>query len=66
MKSRVNYQKELSSELESYLGMRQGECLFSMYINAIEDEFCLHGIDGIVADTVKLFYCFTRGIEFNK
>ena len=46
--------------------MRQGECLFSMYINAIEDEFCLHGIDSIVADRVKLFYCFTRGIEFNK
>ena len=55
MKSRENYQKELSSESEFYLGMRREVCLspvlFSMYINAIEDEFYLHGLD----DTVKLF-----------
>ena len=61
VKSRVKYQNELSSEFEikCYLGMRQGECfspfLFSMYSNDIEDEFYLHGINGIGADTIKLF-----------
>ena len=51
VKSRVKYQNELSSEFEYYLEVRQRECLspflFSIYINDIEDEFYLHGIDGI-------------------
>ena len=59
VKSRVKYQNELSLEFECYLGVRQGECLspflFSMYINDIEDEFYLHGIDGIEIDSIKLF-----------
>ena len=29
--------------------------LVSMYINDIEDEFYLHGIDGIEIDSIKLF-----------
>ena len=28
---------------------------FSMYINDIEDEFYLHGINGIEIDTIKVF-----------
>ena len=52
-------QNELSSDFECYLGMRQGECLssflFSMYINDIEDEFYLHGIDVIEVDAIQLF-----------
>ena len=32
--------------------------LFSMYINDIEDEFYLHGIDGIEIDSIKTFHCF--------
>ena len=59
VKSRMKYQNELSSEFECYLGVRQGECLspflFSMYINDIEDEFYLHGINGIEIDTIKVF-----------
>ena len=59
VKSRVKYQNELSTDFECYLGVRQGECLspflFSMYINDIEDEFLLHGIDGIEVDAIKLF-----------
>ena len=59
VKFRVKYQNELSSEFECYLGVRQGECLspflFSMYINDIEDEFYLHGINGIEIDTIKVF-----------
>ena len=55
----VKYQNALSSEFECYLAMRKGECLspvlFTMYINATEDEFYLHGLDGIAVDTVKLF-----------
>ena len=59
VKSRVKYQNELSSEFECYLKVRQGECLspflFSIYINDIEDEFYLHGINGIEIDTIKVF-----------
>ena len=59
VKSRVKYQNELSTDFECYLGVRQGDCLspflFSMYINDIEDEFYLHGIDGIEVDAIKLF-----------
>ena len=59
VKSRVKYQNELSSEFECHLGVRQGECLspflFSMYINDMEDEFYLHGINGIEIDTIKVF-----------
>ena len=51
VKSRVKYQNELNSDFECNLGVRQGECwspfLFSLYINDLEDEFYLHGIDGI-------------------
>ena len=85
VKSRVKYQNELSTDFECYLGVRQGECLspflFSMYINDIEDEFYLHGIDGIEVDAIKLFLLLyadnitfffrncrriARGIEFIK
>ena len=43
VKSRVNFDNELSEPFESYIGVRQGECLspflFCMYLNDIEDEF---------------------------
>ena len=29
--------------------------LFSMYINAIVEEFCLHGSEGIDVGSIKLF-----------
>ena len=43
VKSKVKYNNELSDSFNSYLGVRQGECLspflFSMYLNDIEEEF---------------------------
>ena len=42
---------ELSEPFYSNLGVRQGECLspflFSMYLNDIEEEFYLNGVEGI-------------------
>ena len=59
VKSKVKYNNELSDSFNSYLGVRQGECLspflFSMYLNDIEEEFYLKGFKGIDIDSVKLF-----------
>ena len=59
VKSRVKYNNELSNDFDSYLGVRQGECLsrfvFSMYLNDIEDEFILHGLEGVDIGSLKLF-----------
>ena len=59
VKSKVKYQNQLSEEFDCYLGVRQGESLspflFSMYLNDIEDEFYLHGIEGINIYQIKLF-----------
>ena len=59
VKSRVKYNNELSNDFDSYLGVRQGECLspflFSMYLNDIEDEFFLHGLEGVDIGVLKLF-----------
>ena len=59
VKSKVKYNNELSNDFDSYLGVRQGECLspflFSMYINDIEEEFYLHGSEGIDVGSIKLF-----------
>ena len=55
----MKYNNELSNDFDSYLGVRQGESLspflFSMYLNDIEDEFYLHGLEGINVGTIKLF-----------
>ena len=59
VKSKVKYNNELSSDFDSYSGVRQGECLssflFSMYLNDIEDEFYLNGVEGIDVGSIKLF-----------
>ena len=59
VKSKVKYQNQLSEEFDSYWGVRQGESLspflFSMYLNDIEDEFYLHGIEGFNIYQIKLF-----------
>ena len=59
VKSKVKYQNQLSEEFDCYLAVRQGESLspflFSMYLNDIEDEFYLLGIEGINIYQIKLF-----------
>ena len=58
VKSKVKYQNQLSEEFDCYLGVRQEESLspflFSMYLNNIEDEFYLHGIEVINIYQIKL------------
>ena len=62
VKSRVKYKNRLGENFECYLGVRQGESLspflFSMYLNDIEDEFYLNGIEGIDLHHIKLFLLF--------
>ena len=59
VKARVKFNNELSKPFESYLGVRQGECLstflFSMYPNDIEEEFYLKGLNGIDNGSIGLF-----------
>ena len=59
VKSKVKYQNQLSEEFDCYLGVRQGESLspflFSMYLNDIENDFYLHGIEGINIYQIKVF-----------
>ena len=59
IQARVKFNNELSEPFESYLVVRQGECLspflFSMYLNGIEEEFYLNGLDGIAIGSIKSF-----------
>ena len=59
VKSRVNFENELSDTFSCSLGVRQGECLspflFSMYLNDIEVYFVLNGYEGIEIGMLKLF-----------
>ncbi|MCG7875034.1 MAG: reverse transcriptase domain-containing protein [Candidatus Thiodiazotropha endolucinida] len=59
VKSRVRFQNQLSEEFSCMLGVRQGECLspflFSMFLNDLEKEFILHGIEGIDIGLLKIF-----------
>ena len=58
VKSRVTYKNRLSENFGCYLGMRQGESLspflISMYLNDIEDDFYLNGIEGIELRHIKV------------
>lgn len=59
MKYNNEYNNEISSDFECYLGVRQGESLslflFSMYLNGIEQIFYASNINGIDLDSMKLF-----------
>ena len=59
VKSKVKYDKSISSSFENSLGVRQGECLssflFAMYLNDSEKEFYLKGSDGIDIGMLKIF-----------
>ena len=59
VKSRVKLENVLSNNFECFLGIRQGECLslfflFSMYVNDLEEEFRLNGLDGVDIGYLKL------------
>ncbi len=58
IKSRVKFNNCLSEEFSCELGVRQGECLspflFAMYVNDLEDDFYLHGVEGVDVGMIKL------------
>lgn len=58
IKSKVKFNNQLSEEFTCMLGVRQGECLspfiFAMYINDLEDEFYLNGIEGIDIGMIRI------------
>ena len=60
-------------------GVRQGECLppllFSMFLNDLEEEFIINGIDSIdfgliklfilfYADEIVIFSSFSKGLQY--
>ncbi len=58
IKSRVKFNNCLSEEFSCELGVRQDECLspflFAMYVNDLEDDFYLHGVEGVDVGMIKL------------
>ena len=59
VKSQVKHNNTLSNAFFSSLGVRQGECLslflFSMYLNDLEAEINIKGVEGIDIGMLKLF-----------
>ena len=59
IKSKVKFNKNISSEFPCHLGVRQGKCLspflFSIFLNDTEDEFIKHKCELIDIGTLKLF-----------
>ena len=59
IKSKVKFNKNISSEFSCHLGVRQGGCLspflFSIFLNDIEDEFIKQKCELIDIGTLKLF-----------
>ena len=58
-KSRVKFCDKIGNEFFCSLGVRQGECLspllFSLFLNDIEEQFCLSGIEGLDLNMLKIF-----------
>ena len=60
VKTKVKLFGESGEMFESFLGVRQGECLspfiFSMYLNDLEDELFLNGAKGVKIKRMCLSY----------
>ena len=58
VKSRVKFCNKLGSEFFCQLGVRQGECispmLFSLFLNDIEEQFIMSGIEGLDVNLFKV------------
>ena len=58
IKSRVKLENVLSNNFECFLGVHQSECLspflFSMYVNDLEDDFRLNGLNGVDIGSLKV------------
>lgn len=59
IKSKVKFDNKLSKEFTCSLGVRQGECLspflFSIFLNDIENEFVMSGIEGMDIGMLNMF-----------
>ena len=59
VKSRVKFCNKIGNEFFCSLGLRQGECLSpllcSLFLNDIEEQFILSGLDGIDLNMFKMF-----------
>ncbi|MCG7867658.1 MAG: reverse transcriptase family protein, partial [Candidatus Thiodiazotropha taylori] len=59
VKSRVKFCNKLGNEFFCQLGVRQGECLspmlFSLFLNDIEEQFIMSGIEGLDVNLFKVF-----------
>ena len=59
VKSRVKYCNKLGKEFDCILGVRQGECLSALlsflFLNDIEEQFVMSGIEGIDLNMIKIF-----------
>ena len=57
--SRIKFDNRVSSDFTTCLGARKGECLspilLAMYLNDIEREYILKGVEGIKIGMLKLF-----------
>lgn len=60
VKSKVKFNNHLIEELECAAGVRLSvKILFAIYINDIEEELILKGADGLDANVLSSFSCFT-------
>ena len=59
VKSRLKFCNEIGNEFFCSIGIRRGECLFlllfSLFLNDIEEQFILSGLDGIDLNMFKNF-----------
>ena len=71
VKSKLKFCDKIGNEFFCSLSVRQGECLspllFSLFLNDIEEQFCLSSIEGLDLNIFKIFmllYADNKAIFF--